>query len=60
VFRALAITKQAASLQNHNAFARVKAHIKRSGKPCVFLDKPGAGSFARALALGAAAGLQNL
>ncbi len=45
---------------NHNAYARVKAHCKRSGKPCVYLDKPGAGSFARALALGAAAGLQNL
>jgi hypothetical protein len=42
---------------NHNAYARVKAHVKRSGKPCVFLDKPGAGSFARALAQGA--GLQN-
>jgi hypothetical protein len=39
---------------NHNAYARVKAHIKRSGKPCVFVDKPGAGSFARALAQGAA------
>jgi hypothetical protein len=45
---------------NHNAYARVKAHCKRSGKPCVYLDKPGAGSFARALSLGAAAGLQNL
>jgi hypothetical protein len=42
---------------NHNAYARVKAHVKRSGKPCVFLDKPGAGSFARALTLGAAARL---
>ena len=35
---------------NHNAYARVKEHCKRSGKPCVYLDKPGAGSFARALA----------
>lgn len=40
---------------NHNAYARVKAHIKRSGKPCVYLDKPGAGSFVRALAESAAA-----
>jgi hypothetical protein len=45
---------------NHNAYSRVKEHCKRSGKPCVYLDKPGAGSFARALSLGAAAGLQNL
>jgi len=34
---------------NHNAYSRVKDHCKRSGKPCVYLDKPGAGSFARAL-----------
>ena len=26
---------------NHNAYARVKAHCKRSGKPCVYLDKRG-------------------
>ena len=45
---------------NHNAYARVKEHCKRSGKPCVYLDKPGAGSFARALAAGAAGGFQNL
>lgn len=45
---------------NHNAYSRVKEHCKRSGKPCVYLDKPGAGSFARALAAGAAAGFQNL
>jgi hypothetical protein len=32
----------------------VKAHCKRSGKPCVYLDKPGAGSFVRALAESAA------
>ena len=35
---------------NHNAYARVKAHCKRSGKPCVYLDKPGVGSFLRGLA----------
>ena len=34
---------------NHNAYARVKDHCKRHGTPCVYLDKPGAGSFARAL-----------
>jgi hypothetical protein len=34
---------------NHNAYARVKQHVKRHRKPCVFIDKPGAGSFARAL-----------
>ena len=34
---------------NHNAYRRVKEHCKRSRKPCVYLDKPGAGSFARAL-----------
>jgi len=34
---------------NHNAYNRVKDHCKRSGKPCVYLDKPGAGSFVRAL-----------
>lgn len=34
---------------NHNAYARVKAHCKRSGKPCVDLDKPGIGSFLRGL-----------
>lgn len=38
---------------NHNAYARVKAHCKRHRKPCVFIHKPGAGSFARALAAGA-------
>lgn len=37
---------------NHNAYARVKEHCKRSGKPCVYLDKPGASSFVRALARG--------
>lgn len=45
---------------NHNAYKRVKAHCKRSGKPCVYLDKPGAGSFAQALAAGATAAFQNL
>lgn len=35
---------------NHNAYSRVKEHCKRSGKPCIYLDKPGAGRFARALA----------
>ena len=45
---------------NHNAYARVKEHCKRSGKPCVYLDKPGAGSFARALAASAASGFQHL
>jgi len=34
---------------NHNAYNRVKEHCRRSGKPCVYLDKPGASSFARAL-----------
>ena len=34
---------------SHNAYARVKAHCKRSGKPCVYLDKPGIGSFLRGL-----------
>lgn len=37
---------------NHNAYSRVKDHCKRSGKPCIYLDKAGAGSFVRALALG--------
>lgn len=36
---------------NHNAYSRVKDHCKRSGKPCVYLDKPGAGSFERALSV---------
>ena len=41
----------------HNAYARVKDHCKRHGTPCVHLDKPGAGVFARALgAAGASAG----
>jgi siroheme synthase (precorrin-2 oxidase/ferrochelatase) len=34
---------------NHNAYARVKEHCKRHAKPCVFIDKPGASSFMRAL-----------
>ena len=34
---------------NHNAYARVKAYCKRSGKPCVYLDNPGVGSFLRGL-----------
>lgn len=34
---------------NHNAYSRVKEYCKRSGKPCVYLGKPGAGSFERAL-----------
>ena len=41
---------------NHNAYSRVKDHCKRSGKPCVYLDKPGAGSFARALSEAAVLG----
>ena len=45
---------------NHNAYARVKAHCKRRGKPCVFLDKAGASSFARALARAAPPAVQNL
>ena len=43
---------------NHNAYARVKAHCKRSGKPCVYLDKPGVGSFLRGLAQVPAAGVR--
>jgi hypothetical protein len=39
---------------NHNAYALVKAHCRRLGKPCVYLHKPGAGSFERALARGSA------
>jgi Uncharacterized protein conserved in bacteria (DUF2325) len=38
---------------SHNAYARVKAHCKRHRKPCVFIDKPGVGSFERALDAGA-------
>lgn len=44
-----AVLCQSACL-NHNAYARVKAHCKRSGTPCVYLDNPGVGSFLRGLA----------
>jgi hypothetical protein len=40
---------QAGSL-NHNAYARVKAHVKRNGKPCLYLDRSGAAGLLRALA----------
>ena len=35
---------------NHNAYGIVKDHCKRSGKRCVYLDRPSAASFARGLA----------
>lgn len=34
----------------HNAYGRVKDHCKRTGKRCVYVDKPGAPSFLRGLA----------
>ena len=34
----------------HNAYGRVKDHCKRTGKCCVFVDKPGALKFLRGLA----------
>ena len=35
---------------SHNAYWLVKEHCKRTGKRCVYVDKPGAGSFLRGLA----------
>lgn len=34
----------------HNAYGRVKDHCKKTGKRCVYVDKPGAVSFLRGLA----------
>jgi Uncharacterized protein conserved in bacteria (DUF2325) len=34
---------------SHNAYWRVKAHCKRTGKPCVFLDTPSRSALSRAL-----------
>lgn len=34
---------------SHDAYWRVKDHCKRTGKRCVFVDKPSASSFARCL-----------
>lgn len=43
---------------NHNAYGIVKDHCKRTGKRCVYLDRPSAAGFARGLAqaVGAEAG----
>ena len=41
---------------NHNAYGIVKDHCKRSGKRCVYLDRPSAASFAKGLAQAVAAG----
>ena len=35
---------------NHNAYGIVKDHCKRTGKRCVYLDRPSAASFAKGLA----------
>ncbi|MEK8028808.1 DUF2325 domain-containing protein [Pseudaquabacterium rugosum] len=35
---------------SHDAYWRVKAHCKRTGTPCVFVDKPSRSSLERALA----------
>ena len=40
---------------NHNAYGIVKDHCKRTGKRCVYLDRPSAASFARGLAQAVAA-----
>jgi hypothetical protein len=34
---------------SHDAYWRVKSHCKRTGKPCVFVEKPSAASLKRAL-----------
>jgi hypothetical protein len=34
---------------SHNAYWLVKSHCKRTGKTCVYLDKPSASSFAEGL-----------
>lgn len=41
---------------SHEAYWRVKDHCKRTGKPCVFVDKPSRSSLQRALAAPAASG----
>ena len=40
---------------NHNAYGIVKDHCKRTGKRCVYHDRPSAASFARGLAQAVAA-----
>ena len=39
---------------SHNAYWLVKNHCKRTGKPCVYLERSGSRSFAQALAAAAA------
>lgn len=39
---------------SHDAYWRVKAHCKRHGKPCLFVDTPSRSAFERALARAAA------
>jgi hypothetical protein len=34
---------------NHEAYRRVKRHCARTGKPCLFLDRPSLARFERAL-----------
>jgi hypothetical protein len=47
--RADVVICQAACI-NHEAYHRVKRHCERTGKPCVYLDRPSLSRFDRALA----------
>jgi hypothetical protein len=49
--RADVVICQAACI-NHEAYHRVKRHCERTGKPCVYLDRPSLSRFDRALAPG--------
>ena len=47
--RADVVICQAACI-NHEAYHRVKRHCERTGKPCVYLDRPSLSRFDRAIA----------
>ena len=48
--RADVVICQAACI-NHEAYHRVKRHCERTGKPCVYLDRPSLSRFDRAIAV---------
>jgi hypothetical protein len=51
--RADVVICQAACI-NHEAYHRIKRHCERTGKPCLYLERPSLAQFDRALAAWAA------
>jgi hypothetical protein len=56
--RADVVICQAACI-NHEAYHRVKRHCERTGKPCVYLDRPSLSRFDRAFAPGIESRIAN-